>query len=390
MPRRARRDADADGDREALRAARRAAPALARTGPPRTVGGAQRHPVAGDVRAQLLEVRQRLVHVLPREEDGEFLAAVAERDAAAADPGEARGDELQHLVADVVTVGVVEFLEVVDVDHRHRVAPPGRLQPLVERAPSRQAGELVAERHAVRIAQHRDDEQRRGRGDERGEGERRADQCARRARTRRSPTRGRSRPACAGSTRRCTPPRGSPRSRRARAAGSASPAATGGLRAGGRASPPRPCGPIRRSTPPARTPRRAPGRGLRRGRSLRRAPPARRARRDPRARARTRRRRPRARRASPGRARSTSGRRSGARRDQRCGEDDAAAVERDREERGRTERDPRPERLQPVERSRDRRRALRERERAGEQRHRQRRREQQSEDRHGAPTAGTA
>ena len=80
-------------------------------------------------------MRQRLVERRPRKEHAEFLAAVAVGAAAAAHLGEPRSDELQHLVADVVAVLIVEILEMVDVDHRDRVAAAEAPQALLERAP---------------------------------------------------------------------------------------------------------------------------------------------------------------------------------------------------------------------------------------------------------------
>src|SRR5687767_15692715 len=68
-------------------------------------GRAHRHAVALDRGAQRLEVRQDLPQIGAGEKQAELLAAVAEGLAAAADLREARADELQHLVADVVAVG---------------------------------------------------------------------------------------------------------------------------------------------------------------------------------------------------------------------------------------------------------------------------------------------
>jgi hypothetical protein len=78
------------------------------------------------------------------------------------------------------------------------------------------------------------------------------------------------------------------------------------------------------------------------------------------------------------------------RRDRGGGERDAPAVEGRREERGGAERDPRPERLQTLERRRDRRRAPGERERAGEQREREHERDEPAGERHGAGWSGAS
>src|SRR5206468_6079709 len=68
--------------------------------------------------AQLLEMREALVLALAGEDERKFLAAVAIRGAAAGGLRQPRGDEAQHVVARVVPVGVVEALEVIDIDHR--------------------------------------------------------------------------------------------------------------------------------------------------------------------------------------------------------------------------------------------------------------------------------
>src|SRR5688572_6094683 len=95
-----RAGADRHRDRQVLLGRARAAALLAALGAPRPVGGAHRHAVALDRAADRLEVRQHLVELRAGEQHAELLAAVAVGDAAAAHLGEARADQLQHLVAD--------------------------------------------------------------------------------------------------------------------------------------------------------------------------------------------------------------------------------------------------------------------------------------------------
>ena len=108
-------------------------------------------------------MRPRSGSVAVGKEHCELLAAVAVGDTAAADACEPAGDELQHLVAHVVSVSIVEALEMVDVDHRERVARPEAAQPLLQRAPAEEAGELVAERELVRLLEQRHEQHRSGR-----------------------------------------------------------------------------------------------------------------------------------------------------------------------------------------------------------------------------------
>jgi hypothetical protein len=61
----------------------------------------------GDRLAQLFQVGPGLVHVLAREQHGELLAAVAVGFPAATHRAHPRGDQLEHLVTDVVAVAVV-------------------------------------------------------------------------------------------------------------------------------------------------------------------------------------------------------------------------------------------------------------------------------------------
>ena len=79
--------------------------------------------MAFDATAQGFQVRQGLLDAVAAEEHRKFFAAVTEGAAAAAGIREVRGHHLEHVVADVVPVGVVEALEVIDVDHSDGIAP---------------------------------------------------------------------------------------------------------------------------------------------------------------------------------------------------------------------------------------------------------------------------
>src|SRR5258708_11200659 len=93
-------------------------------------------------------MRQRLIERALGGQNTELLAAVAIRRAAALDRREAGGDELQHLVADMVTVGVVEQLEMIHVDHRDRIRRSQPREALLERAAAGQIRQFVAEGEA--------------------------------------------------------------------------------------------------------------------------------------------------------------------------------------------------------------------------------------------------
>ena len=101
--------------------------------------------------AHRFEVRDCVIAVAIGEQDGELLPAIAVRPTAAADGGEAAGDQAQHLVADVMAVGVVEGLDVVDVDHGDGVASVGAGQHRIRRPAPRQRGQLVDEGEAVAL-----------------------------------------------------------------------------------------------------------------------------------------------------------------------------------------------------------------------------------------------
>ena len=95
----------------------------------------------------------------------EFFAAIAIGLAAARHAPQLRGHHAQHLIAHVVAMGVVERLEMVHIGHRQRVHAAHALQALVQRAPPRQAGQLVAKGHVKTFVRQRNAQrgERRGR-----------------------------------------------------------------------------------------------------------------------------------------------------------------------------------------------------------------------------------
>ena len=105
----------------------------------------------GDGRAQALGAGDSTVGVAGRHDDCELLAAVAGRHIAGSERGRQRPADLaQHLVANLVSVRVVDVLEVVDVEQGegHRLAGAERALDLpeervVEGATVRQCGEAV-------------------------------------------------------------------------------------------------------------------------------------------------------------------------------------------------------------------------------------------------------
>jgi hypothetical protein len=128
-------------------------------------------------------VRQRIVERRVREDHREFFAAVAERTSAAAHLRQPRADHAQQLIAGVVTIRIVETLEMIEVDHRDRVGALEPAERLGQCAAARQPGQLVAVRDRVRRLDQRHEQHkpgagerdRRRRGRRRGERDQRAD-----------------------------------------------------------------------------------------------------------------------------------------------------------------------------------------------------------------------
>src|ERR1017187_2468619 len=96
---------------------------------------------------------------------GELLASAAEGLAVAGDFGQARGHHAQDLVACVVSVGVVELFEVVDVDYGDGILLVEGEEGLVEGAASTNAGEFVVVGEHVGRLDERGGEDEGGGGD---------------------------------------------------------------------------------------------------------------------------------------------------------------------------------------------------------------------------------
>src|SRR5436190_13888281 len=155
-------DADADGDHDRLTTlATLVGPGLE----PRPEPAPHGEPAGFDRLAQLLEVGHAFVLALAGVDEREFLAAVPIRGAAARCLREARRDEPEDVVSRIVPVGVVEALEVIDVDHGDRELSGESRQGFVQGATAGQFGQAVAVGHHVGGFDHGDDEYEPGGGE---------------------------------------------------------------------------------------------------------------------------------------------------------------------------------------------------------------------------------
>ncbi len=108
-----------------------------------------------DRRAQLLQVIHNFGSGLSRKEDLELLPAATVGLAPARHTRQVGRDQSQYLVSGVVTVGVVESLEVIDVNHRDRI---GLLQPqqrIVKSAARGQRRKFIVISQQVRVLDDR-------------------------------------------------------------------------------------------------------------------------------------------------------------------------------------------------------------------------------------------
>ena len=96
-----------------------------------------------------LKMGQALLKRLARKYQGELLAAVAVSLTTTADLAQLAGDQAQHLIADIVAVGVVELLEVVNISHRDHITATQSLQAFIQGAAARQTRELIAKSHLI-------------------------------------------------------------------------------------------------------------------------------------------------------------------------------------------------------------------------------------------------
>src|SRR5216110_3061433 len=131
------RHADAHGDGD-LRAC--FAPLVDFHFGPRSEAAAHGKAAGLDSLPELLEVREALLGPLAGKHEGELLTAVTIRRPAAGGLCQARGDEPERVVACIVPVGVVEALEVIDIDHGDGELPAQPRERFVQRAPTGQLG----------------------------------------------------------------------------------------------------------------------------------------------------------------------------------------------------------------------------------------------------------
>jgi len=88
----------------------------------------------------MLEVVEDLWRRLVRKHDSKFFSAVTISVSASSDPSQPGGHEPQDFVARVMSVGVIESLEVINVDHGDGIGGFEALQRVVEGASGRQTG----------------------------------------------------------------------------------------------------------------------------------------------------------------------------------------------------------------------------------------------------------
>src|SRR5690606_40241348 len=134
--------ADADRDAEALLVDRARAALLLTLARARLA--TEREPRLRHGFAQLLDVRQYFLLRPAGEHDRELLAAGAVGTTTAGHVREPRRHHAQHIVADIVTVSIVERLGVVDVDDCDRVRPPQRGACLRQRTTAGPSRNIVA------------------------------------------------------------------------------------------------------------------------------------------------------------------------------------------------------------------------------------------------------
>ncbi len=113
----------------------------------------------GEGGAHALRLGRGGSEVRPRQNGRELLAAEpAENTAGVQFVGQRAGEQLQHAVAETMAVGVVDLLEVVEIEHQHRerialevFAVPGEcVDGFEQRAAVGEAGQRVGEReHAL-------------------------------------------------------------------------------------------------------------------------------------------------------------------------------------------------------------------------------------------------
>src|SRR5262252_4801991 len=98
---------------------------------------------AFDLLAQLFQMYDNFGGGFSGKQDREFLASATVGSPTPGHSGQVRGNEPQHLISRVVAVGVVESLEVVDVDNGDRIWILETKQRVIEGSPRWQTGQFI-------------------------------------------------------------------------------------------------------------------------------------------------------------------------------------------------------------------------------------------------------
>src|SRR5581483_10673767 len=96
-----------------------------------------------DCPPQCIQVRQRFFHCLTGKDNCELLASAAVGPTSTSDARQPARHHAQHLVTNVMTIGVVELLEVIHVHHGNGVRLRQFADRLIERPARRNPGEFV-------------------------------------------------------------------------------------------------------------------------------------------------------------------------------------------------------------------------------------------------------
>ncbi|MNM98292.1 hypothetical protein D3C81_1108180 [compost metagenome] len=116
---------------------------------------AQLDVVVGDHFAYRLQVWHAFLDALAGKHEGKLLTTVTIGPTATGDLGQFTGYQAQDLVTDIVAMGIVEFLEVINVGHRQHIAAPQALHAFIECASPGQACELITKGHLIGLVRHR-------------------------------------------------------------------------------------------------------------------------------------------------------------------------------------------------------------------------------------------
>ena len=108
-----------------------------------------------DSAAQCFELRKCLSNRFVRKKHRKFFPAITVGAAATTHLCQACADHPENLIADIVAVRIVEFLEVVYIDHRDSEHRSQSQQLFFQHPAPGEAGQFVAKRHSVRLLQNR-------------------------------------------------------------------------------------------------------------------------------------------------------------------------------------------------------------------------------------------